>query len=323
MPMPTDVKNILLITTADTDILTADRALAGLPEGFARVTAYNPSFAATPEAQTQLTDAASQADVVVLRLLGGKQAMPESFDAIVRLCHRKGTPLIACPGHEEWDQDLVSACTVPPAEVDAVFSYLIRGGVQNFQNLFLFLSDSYLGTGFGHEAPASLPWEGIYHPDLADGFAPEDIDGYVTRRFRAGAPTVGILFYRAHWMSGNLKPIDALISRLEELGANVLPVFSYSLKHSPEEEEETNRTFTQFLSNADGLPRVDCVINTMAMSMSDLSTEGPTIASPVDFLERSGRPHNPGDYQYRDRGRVDGEPIGFGPDRHRHEHCPA
>ena len=90
--MPTDVKNILLITTADTDILTADRALAGLPEGFARVTAYNPSFASTPEAQTQLTDAASQADVVVLRLLGGKQAMPESFDAIVRLCHRKWYP---------------------------------------------------------------------------------------------------------------------------------------------------------------------------------------------------------------------------------------
>ena len=311
--MPTDVKNILLITTADTDILTADRALAGLPEGFARVTAYNPSFASTPEAQTQLTDAASQADVVVLRLLGGKQAMPESFDAIVRLCHRSGTPLIACPGHEEWDQDLVSACTVPPAEVDAVFSYLIRGGVQNFQNLFLFLSDSYLGTAFGHEAPASLPWEGIYHPALSDGFAPEDIDGYVARRFRAGAPTVGILFYRAHWMSGNLKPIDALIARLEELGANVLPVFSYSLKHSPEEEEETNRTFTRFLSNADGLARVDCVINTMAMSMSDLTTEGPTIASPVDFLERLDVPIIQGIVSTGTEDEWMESPLGLGP----------
>ncbi len=284
--MPARRKNILLITTADTDILTAERAVAGLPKGFARLTAYNPSMAATPDAQAELVDAASKADVVVLRLLGGKQAMPEAFEPLVRLCHNRGIPLIACPGHEEWDQDLVAACTVPPAEVDDVFSYLIRGGVQNFQNLFLFLSDSYLGTEYGHEAPASLDWEGIYHPELGDRFETQDIEGYIAQRFQPGLPAVGLLFYRAHWMSGNLKPIDALISRLERLGANVLPVFSYSLKHNPESGDETNRTFTKFLSDENGAPRVDCVINTMAMSMSDISAEGPAIASPVDYLER-------------------------------------
>ena len=34
---------------------------------------------------------------------------------------------------------------------------------------------------------------------------------------RDGHP-VGILFYRAHWMSGNLLPIDALIRSLEAKG---------------------------------------------------------------------------------------------------------
>ena len=261
--------------------------------------------------------------MVVLRLLGGKQAMPESFDANVRLCHRSGTPLIACPGHEEWDQDLVSACTVPPAEVDAVFSYLIRGGVQNFQNLFLFLSDSYLGTAFGHEAPASLPWEGIYHPALADGFAPDDIDGYVARRFRAGAPTVGILFYRAHWMSGNLKPIDALIARLEELGANVLPVFSYSLKHSPEEEEETNRTFTRFLSNARRAGPRGLRDQHDGNVDERLDHRRADHRLPRGLPGAVGRSHNPRDCQHGNRGRVDGEPIGFGPYRHHHEHRPS
>ncbi|PKB78452.1 MAG: cobaltochelatase subunit CobN [SAR202 cluster bacterium Io17-Chloro-G9] len=290
--MPAKRKNILLITTADTDILTADRALALLPKGFARLTAFNPSFADNreipPDSQDKMVQAASRSDVVVLRLLGGKQAMPETFDPLVRVCHGRGIPVIACPGHEEWDQDLVSACTVSPAEVDTVFSYLIRGGVQNFQNLFLFLSDSYLGTEYGHEAPASLPWEGVYHPDLPhldDGFDPGDIDGYAEKHLRAGQATVGLLFYRAHWMSGNLRPIDALIHRLEALGANVLPVFSYSLKHNPEDGGEDNLTFTKFLTDANGVPRVQCVINTMAMSMSDLTTEGPTIASPVDYLE--------------------------------------
>ena len=36
-------KFILFITTADTDILTAESALSGLPEGFPRVAAVNPA----------------------------------------------------------------------------------------------------------------------------------------------------------------------------------------------------------------------------------------------------------------------------------------
>ena len=291
--MPAKRKNILFVSTADTDILAADRALAGLPKGFARVTAYNPVFVTGRESQETLLAAASTADVVLLRLLGGKQAMPEIFDSLVNLCRARGVPLIACPGHEEWDQDLVAACSAPPAEVDTVFSYLMRGGIQNMANLFLFLSDSYLDTDYGHDAPAPLPWEGVYHPDLAtDLTGPVDADTYVKENFKPGLPSIGVLFYRAHWMSGNLQAIDALIRSLEGLGANVLPVFSYSLKHNPEEESEPNRTFTRILTGADGLPRVHCIVNTMAMSMSDLNSEpefgGPTFASgwPVDYLQQ-------------------------------------
>ncbi len=291
--MPAKRKSILFISTADTDILAADRALADMPKGFARVTAYNPAFITNKESQEAVLSAASSADVVLLRLLGGKQAMPEVFDALVSICRTRGAPLIACPGHEEWDQDLVAACSVPPAEVDTVFSYLMRGGIQNMANLFLFLSDSYIGTNHGHDAPAPLPWEGIYHPDLAADLAgPVDAEAYIKDHFKPGLPSVGLLFYRAHWMSGNLQAIDALIRRLQDLGANVLPVFSYSLKHNPEEESEPNRTFTRILTGPDGLPRVDCIVNTMAMSMSDLNSEpefgGPTFATgwPVDYLQQ-------------------------------------
>ena len=31
----------------------------------------------------------------------------------------------------------------------------MRGGIENFRNLFLFLSDTYLGSEFGHEAPGT------------------------------------------------------------------------------------------------------------------------------------------------------------------------
>ena len=281
----TQRKTVLFVTTADTDILTAERALSGMPDDYPQVVAFNPVALETPEAQEELMGALADAGVVILRLLGGKQSMPQVFDALVRDCRTRGVPLIACPGHQEWDEDLVTACTVPVSEVETVFAYLMRGGVQNLENLFFFLSDAYLGTEYGHEAPSHIPWEGLYHPDVAQG---TQVDEYVQDHFEVGKPRIAVLFYRAHWMSGNLLTIDSLIRRLEAQGANVLPLFSYSLKHNPEEDGETNRTFTEYLATPDGLPRVDCIITTMGMSMSELSTEGPTIAAgwTVDYLDQ-------------------------------------
>ena len=288
-------KSILFITTADTDILTADRALTSMPEGFPRVIALNPSALrlnadeAAGHHGDDIVSLASEAGVVVLRLLGGKRAMPDSFDALVRFCRSAGIPLIACPGHQEWDEDLVTACTAPAAEVETVFSYLMQGGVQNFQNLFLFLCDAYFSTGHGHDAPTPLPWEGIYHPECPDG---TEIETYVAQRFQPGRPSIGILFYRAHWMSGNLLPIDTLIRSLEAKGANVLPVYAFSLKHSPEGDGVANRAFTEYLAAPDGTPRVHCIINTMGMSMGELSNEGPAIAGgwSVDYLDNLNVP---------------------------------
>ena len=294
-------KSILFITTADTDILTADRALAGLPAGFPRIDAVNPSSLPRDEGRpnAETMGLASNAGVVVLRLLGGKRAMPDEFDALVRYCRSEGIPLIACPGHQEWDEDLVTACTVPAVEVDTIFSYLMQGGVQNFQNLFLFLSDTYFGTAHGHEAPAPLPWEGIYHPDVAEGM---DVDTFIARKFLPDRPGIGILFYRAHWMSGNLLPIDALVRSLEAKGANVLPVYAFSLKHSPEGDGVANRAFTEYLAAPDGAPRVQCIINTMGMSMGEINVEGlrgapastqaPAVATgwSVDYLDNLNVP---------------------------------
>ena len=160
-------KSILFVTTADTDILTADRAVSLLPP--MDFPAWSPStrrrFAESRERRTDIVSLARKCGS------GGccgswaaSGPCPSSFDPLVRHCRSEGVPLIACPGHQEWDEDLVAACTTPVAEVDTVFSYLMQGGVQNFQNLLLFLSDAYFGTDHGHEAPAPLPWEGIYHP---------------------------------------------------------------------------------------------------------------------------------------------------------------
>ena len=303
---------ILFVTTADTDLLTADRALEGLTVDFPEVKAFNPATLPGSGEQQVILDAAAEADVVVLRLLGGKRAMPEIFDPLVRLCHEKDTPIIACPGHQEWDQELVTACNVPPSELDAVFSYLIRGGVPNFQNLFLFLSDSYLGSEYGHEAPAEVPWEGVYHPDEAEGMGAED---FVKRRFQPDRPNIAVLFYRAHWMSGNLQTIDAMIRRFEELGANVLPIYSFSLKHNPEGDGQANRTFTEILCDAAGNSRVHCIVNTMGMSMTDLQQDVATFATgpQVDYLDQLNVPIIQGIFSTGKESEWEESSLGLGP----------
>ena len=93
-------------------------------------------------------------------------------------------------------------------------------------------------------------------------------------------------------MSGNLLPIDALIRSLEAKGANVLPVYAFSLKHSPEGDGVANRAFTEYLAGPDGKPRVQCIVNTMGMSMGELSAEGPAIATgwSVDYLDNLNVP---------------------------------
>ena len=286
-PTPTPTGGIVLVTTADTDILTAERALTAMPWGDG-VTVYacNPvnlqdDHDSPDSAHAELMQAVASASVVILRLLGGKRALGNAFDPLVANCRARGIPLIACPGHQEWDEDLITACTAPVAEVETVFSYLMRGGVLNFRNLFLFLSDAYLGSNYGHEAPAPMPWQGIYHPAVAPGTAPDD---YITARFNPAQPSVGLLFYRAHWMSGNLSFIDDLIARLEARNLNVLPVFSYSLKHRPEDDHHpSGHTLTDYMLHPSGTPRVDCIVNTMGLAMSDLDHQqggtGATVAA--------------------------------------------
>ena len=285
---PPAAATIVLVTTADTDILTAERALAGMPWGDGvRVYACNPvtlagDGAAAAAARAELMQAVSQAAAVTLRLLGGKRALGDAFDPLVEMCRARGIPLIACPGHQEWDEDLVTACTAPVAEVETVFAYLMRGGVLNFRNLFLFLSDTYLGSDYGHEAPAPMPWQGIYHPQVAAGTGVEE---YIAARFVPGRPAVGALFYRAHWMSGNLSFVDDLIAALEAQEVNVLPVFAYSLKHSPDDADGAagGHTLTEYMLDAAGMPRVDCIVNTMGLAMSDLDHQqggsGATVAT--------------------------------------------
>jgi cobaltochelatase CobN len=90
---------------------------------------------------------------------------------------------------------------------------------------------------------------------------------YLARHCPPGRPTIGLLFYRAHWMSGNLAFVDAVIRAIEAEGANVLPVYCYSLKDEEAAATGLPRVFRRFLLDEAGRPRVDAVINTLSFAL--------------------------------------------------------
>jgi cobaltochelatase CobN len=209
---------ILFVTTADTEILTVERARSLLPEGFPQVRSLNPSSVAGGRSGGGLpmVPELAEAQVVMVRLLGGRKAWP-GFDAVRAGCLAESIPLLAFGGESSPDAEMAAASTVAPGVVADAFEYLRHGGVVNMANLLRFVADTVLNDGNGFEAATPLPEAGRYRPELAAGY-------------RAERCKIGIVFYRTHWMSGNTAFIDTLIDAVVAAGADPVPVFCYSLR---------------------------------------------------------------------------------------------
>jgi cobaltochelatase CobN len=198
---------ILVLTNADTEILALRAVAEGLPAGFPAVRAANPaSLAEAPSLDG--------VEVALVRLLGGRRAWEGPFDELARRCRAARIPLLAFGGEATPDPELAAATTVPAALAAQAFDYLVQGGLANVEHLLRFVTDTVLGHGFGFEPPAEVPSCGVLgHPELDPA-----------------RPTVGVVFYRAHLLSGNTQFVTDLCAAIEANGANALPVYCYSLR---------------------------------------------------------------------------------------------
>ena len=193
---------LLLLSTADTDLLAA-RAVTDpvLP-----VRLGNPARLDAPVDLDRIS-------LVVVRLLGGRRA----WEGLDDLLARAQVPVVLLGG-EGLDAELTTLSTVPPGVVSDAAAYFREGGVDNLRELVAFLSDTVLLTGHGFAAPVSLPAYGVH------GARPR----------AAGRPTVGVVFYRAHELSGNTAFVDVLCDALEARDANALPIYVGSLRPDAE-----------------------------------------------------------------------------------------
>ena len=196
MPRPT----VLLLSTSDTDLMTG-RA-TGVPFRLA-----NPSRLVDGE----LPDLLGDADLVVVRVLGGYRAWPDGIDA----CAASGLPVVVVSGEQAPDADLMERSTVPAGIAVQAHTYLAEGGVENLRQLHAFLCDTVLMTGFGFAPPAPTPAWGVRSRATS----------------RTDGPTIAVLYYRAQQLAGNTAYIEALCGAIENAGGRPLPVFCTSLRN--------------------------------------------------------------------------------------------
>ncbi|MCY0919897.1 cobaltochelatase subunit CobN [Streptomyces sp. H27-G5] len=194
---------ILLLSTSDTDLLSARAADGPVPYRFA-----NPSRLPLAD----LPGLLDGADLVVVRLLGGLRAWQDGLDLL--LAPDQTRPVVVLTGEQAPDAQLMEASTVPIGIAAEAHGYLAHGGPANLDQLARFLSDTVLLTGHGFEPPAAAPTWGPLER------TPQRTDG----------PKVAVLYYRAHQMSGNTSFVHALCEAVEAQGAQALPLYVSSLR---------------------------------------------------------------------------------------------
>ncbi|MEH1779384.1 MAG: cobaltochelatase subunit CobN [Nostoc sp.] len=317
----------VLITAADTDIQTLAAAVPKLPISFPALRVAN-----LLQLQQQLSidtygeQVLEFAQVVILRLLGGRSYWGYGLEVVQEIVQRNGRTLIVMPGDDAFDPDLISQSTVPLAIVNQILQYFSEGGVENFVNALQFISDSCLSTAYNPAPPQPIPRVGLYEWGVgtgewglgeqgsrgAEGQGSRGAEGQGSRgeleldsstselgsstleleldsstsesqisqspipspqspipNPQSPIPKIGILFYRAHYLAGNTKVIDALCEALVQKNLQPVPVFVSSLRE-PDVQVELSEFFQPKEAES-----IAVLLNTTSFSLARLESETP------------------------------------------------
>ncbi|MBD2447538.1 cobaltochelatase subunit CobN [Nostoc sp. FACHB-152] len=263
----------VFITAADTDIQTLAAAVTKLPTNFPALRVAN-----LLQLQQQISiDAYGEqvlelAEVIILRLLGGRAYWAYGLEVVQEIVQRNGTTLIVIPGDDGLDPELISQSTVSVDIVNQVWQYFREGGVNNFVNALKFIADTCSNTSFNPLPPQIVPRVGLYEWSMGSGEWGDK--GDIKEIFTPAPPLsplpkVGILFYRAHYLAGNTKVIDALCTALVQKNLQPIPVFVSSLRDPSVQDE-----LSEFFQPKDA-EQIAVLLNTTSFSLARLDTETP------------------------------------------------
>lgn len=113
---------VVFLTAADTDIQTLAAAVPKLPPNFPALRVAN-----LLQLQQQLSidtyaeQVLEQAQVIILRLLGGRSYWSYGLEVVQETVQRTGAALIVMPGDDALDPDLITHSTIPLSAVNQLW----------------------------------------------------------------------------------------------------------------------------------------------------------------------------------------------------------
>ncbi len=213
-----------------------------------------------------LRDAAS-ADIITLKVHGDTSYF-KRYDRLEKVIRDYGIcTLLDCT-----EEDVVDSCrnmfTGTDEEHTNGILYMELGGDENFRSLLLWAAKYFDNADVDVPDPIHPPAQGIHRP----GCGCIDIDEYVDS-LDLSKPTVGIFFYQRQWVTGNTAHVDALISELESMGANAVPVFMYASQSKVPGARGTAAIMRESLTR-NGRPVLDSIIELMSFSQVLVANPG-------------------------------------------------
>ena len=254
---------IIILTAADTDIQTLATSANKLPPAFPAIRVANllqlqQHLTVDTYAETVL----SRTKVIVLRLLGGRSYWSYGLEVVKETVKQTKASLFILPGDDRPDPYAIADSTVPIEQVNQLWRYWIEGGSQNILNSLLFISDTCLETNYSPCAPQTIPrigeydWQKIQDRNTGSSQSKNEIT--------QNNPAVIILFYRAHYLSGNILAIDSLCLSLLQRGITPLPLFVSSLR-----DEEVQKTLLAKYQRYQD-QKIKLILNTTSFSLTKL-----------------------------------------------------
>ena len=271
---------IVFLTSADTDIQTLAAAVPKLPTTFPALRVAN---LLQLQQQISIDDYVEKVleftQVIILRLLGGRSYWAYGLEVVQEIVQRNGTTLIVMPGDDAIDPDLISHSTLPLSTVNQVWRYFNEGGVENILNALEFIADTCFSTSFNPSPPRVVPRVGLYaaaEAGEAEGDTEDKGENTSLSPLSPSSPQplaskVGILFYRAHYLAGNTKVIDALCDALAKRNLTPVPVFVSSLR-----DVDVQTELCEFFQPKD-TQQIAVLLNTTSFSLARLETETPQV----------------------------------------------
>lgn len=249
--------DILYVTAADSEIAciaaAQKRRLAEHPTAPSVRAANFMQLSHPYSVDLYVESVASQAKIILCRLLGGRSYWQYGVDEICAAAAQSKTILVLLPGDDKDDPELQRLSTVDEDLYTQIWDYTRHGGIDNYLNL-LRLCDALLSEGGETEVAPARPLvsAGLYWPK-------QDAPTLAALPHAPDRSKAGILFYRALVQAGDTTVIDAMIRALDQAGLDAVPIFATSMK-----DPLAAAAIEQILAEA----QVDVIINTLGFAVS-------------------------------------------------------